>query len=421
MKFLHAADIHLDSPRGGLDRDPEAPADDIQRAPRRALENLVHLALQERVDFVLIAGDLYDGDWKDYRTGLFFVEQMRRLKDAGIETFLIAGNHDAANKMTRTLNLRDLVTLFDPDEPQTKHPKGHDVAIHGQSFAKQAVLEDLSAGYPAKKSGWFNIGLLHTCATNTEHDPYAPCTPQGLQRKGYDYWALGHVHTRQSLHEAGAPPIHFPGNVQGRHIRETGAKGCLIVTVDGRGVPTTRFEPLDVFRWERLAVDATGAERGDDVVDRFAAELQRAMASAEDRPLAVRIEIQGACRAHEALASEPGRWAGELRSVATQTGHGRVWIERVNRSTSLPPDDRPLHDGPVGELIEYLDELRRNDTLLAAILQDADELRTLHSRLPTALTEGPDSIPLTEPAHLRGLLDDVQQLLTQRLLNRGAL
>src|SRR5690349_21625701 len=105
IRFLHAADIHLDSPRGGLDRDSEAPVEAIRQAPRRALENLVRLALDERVDFVLIAGDLYDGDWRDFRTGLFFVEQMRRLEVAAIPVFLIAGNHDAANRMTRTLLL----------------------------------------------------------------------------------------------------------------------------------------------------------------------------------------------------------------------------------------------------------------------------------------------------------------------------
>ncbi len=417
IKFLHAADIHLDSPRSGLDRDPDAPADDIQRAPRRALENLVDLALREKVDFVLIAGDLYDGDWKDYRTGLFFLDQMRKLQAADVPVFLIAGNHDAANRMTKSLALPPNVMLFDSKRAQTKTIERLGVAIHGQSFAKQAVLENLSEAYPEKRGGLFNIGLLHTCATNADHDPYAPCTPSGLQLKGYDYWALGHVHERQPLHAAGAAPIHFPGNLQGRHIRETGAKGCLMVTVNGEGTATTEFVPLDVFRWELLQIKADGADRADEVIERFSNELRRKIVAADGRPLAVRVDVAGACRAHEQLASEPKRWYAEFQSAAAQTGDGQVWVEKIVRSTTLPVefDAAALHDGPVGELIEFIRELQASDTLLAEILNEADDLKSLRSKLPGTLTEGKDALDFVRPERLPAVLDDVRQILTSRL------
>jgi DNA repair exonuclease SbcCD nuclease subunit len=417
MRFVHAADIHLDSPRGGLDRDSDAPVDEIQQAPRRALENLVQLCLDEKVDFLLIAGDLYDGDWKDFRTGLFFVDQMRRLQAADIPVFLIAGNHDAANRMTRTLTLPANITLFPAKDSDTARLDSLQVAIHGQSFARAAVLDDLSAKYPAKVSGWFNIGLLHTCGTSTEHERYAPCTPEGLQRRGYDYWALGHVHKRQPLHETGASPIHFPGNLQGRHIRETGAKGCLLVTVDDRGSVATEFRPLDVFRWEMCTVDAGGCERADDVVQRFADRLRADLDAADGRPLAVRVDVRGACRAHQQLAAEPQRWTAELHSAATLVGGGRVWIEKIVRHTSLPTDaDLESLDGPMGELASMIRDLQADETQLAALIASIPELATLQSRLPGELTEGVDPLRLTDPAWVRSQLEDVREYLAHRLL-----
>ena len=163
FRFLHAADIHLDSPLRGLHRYEGAPQEEIRHAARRALANLVDLALKESAAFVLIAGDLYDGNWKDHRTGLFFVSQMVRLRAAGISVFLIAGNHDAANRMTRSLPLPENVRMFDHRKAETVKIESLGVAIHGQSFAAQAIMEDLSAAYPPAIGGLLNIGLLHTC------------------------------------------------------------------------------------------------------------------------------------------------------------------------------------------------------------------------------------------------------------------
>ena len=198
FKFIHAADIHLDSPLRGLEQYEGAPVEEIRNAARRALSNLVDLAIRQEVAFVLIAGDLYDGDWRDYNTGLFFVDQARRLREAKIPLYLISGNHDAANRMTRTLKMPENVTFFSAERPETALLPDLDVAIHGQSFAKAAVYDDLSEGYPIVDSGHFNIGMLPTCAAGREgHDRYAPCSVEGLKAKGYDYWALGHIHLRE--------------------------------------------------------------------------------------------------------------------------------------------------------------------------------------------------------------------------------
>ena len=167
------------------------------------LENLVRLAIEEDVAFAIIAGDLYDGNWHDFHTGLFFLEQVAKLNAAGIRVFLIAGNHDAANVMTKTLLLpsADKIKMFDSRAPETVILDDLQVALHGQSFERRAVEEDLARGYPAAIRGLLNIGLLHTSATYAagEHDRYAPCTIETLVSRGYQYWALGHIHKRQNL------------------------------------------------------------------------------------------------------------------------------------------------------------------------------------------------------------------------------
>jgi DNA repair exonuclease SbcCD nuclease subunit len=415
FKFVHAADIHLDSPRGGIDRDRDAPADEIRHAPRQALENLVGLAIDEAADFVLIAGDLYDGDWKDFRTGLFFIAQMVRLREADIPVFLIAGNHDAANKMTRTLELPDNVRLLSERRAETVRLDELGVAIHGQSFAKAAVTDDLAAAYPDRERGMFNIGLLHTCATRSgEHERYAPCTLDGLRGKEYQYWALGHIHKREILHRD--PLIVFPGNLQGRHIRESGAKGCYLVTVDDRENAVEEFRPLDVLRWEYCPVDVAGAATGADAVERVARRLHELVAASDDRPLAVRVELRGDSAAHQQLVAESQRWQHEIKAQGLLHGDGRIWIERVVVATTPPRDAPALSEGPLAELLQYLVELRDDPQALGEL---ALELEPLRQKLPHELIHELHLPAGGDPAGMIELLDDAQQILSHRFLTRG--
>ncbi len=419
FKFLHAADLHLDSPLKGLERYDGAPVDEIRGATRRALENLVRTAIEREADFVVVAGDVYDGDWRDHHTGLFFVAEMYKLRDAGIPVYLIAGNHDAANRMTKTLRLpEETVHRFASKKPHTLHVEHCGVSIHGQSFATGAVTENLACNYPPAVPGNFNLGLLHTCATGDDgHECYAPCSLDDLRGKQYDYWALGHIHQRRRL--LADEQIHFSGNVQGRHIRETGAKGCLLVTVDDSGRAAVEFEPLDVLRWERCELDASLCESGYDVLDRASESLGRLLAAGEGRPLAVRIEVLGACPAHEKLAAEPQRWLNEIRSLARDVGQGSLWIEKVRFQTSLPRalEEGALEDGPLGELFHYIAELR-NDA--AATSKLADELADLWRKLPADFKEGDDALRLDDAANFGRLLDQIQPLLVSRLFERAA-
>lgn len=416
FKFLHAADLHLDSPLRGLERYDGAPVEAMRQATRQAFANLVHLAIDEQVAFVLLAGDVYDGDWKDYNTGLYFTAQMAKLREARIPVFLISGNHDAANRMTRSLRLPDNVRQLSTEQPETAWLDDVQVAIHGQGFASAAVTQDLSAGYPAAMPGWFNIGLLHTCAEGREgHDRYAPCTLGGLCGKRYDYWALGHVHQREVLHQD--PHIVFPGNIQGRHIRETGPKGCTLVTVDRSGRVRIEERHLDVLRWEVCRVDAAEAQDGYGIVDRFGtclSELRQTLGQTGPTALALRVEIVGACPAHAKVAAESDRWTREIRARAVDDGGGEVWVEKVVWRTCLPRNqDVSLTDGPIGELLIYLDELMSDEDKLMELGGDLNDLRR---KLPAELKEGPDPIDLDSPTSLRQVLGQVRELLVGRLV-----
>ncbi|HEY1067448.1 MAG TPA: DNA repair exonuclease [Pirellulales bacterium] len=416
VKFLHAADIHLDSPLRGLERYPGAPVEQIRQATRRALANLVDLALAEKVAFVLIAGDVYDGDWDDYHTGLHFAAEMARLREANIPVVLISGNHDAQSKMTRVLRLPTNVKRLSVDVPETIRFDDHDVAIHGQSFATQAVDVDLSAGYPIADRGRRNIGLLHTSADGRPgHEPYAPCSVSQLKKKGYDYWALGHIHKREVLAEG--PWVAFPGNIQGRHIRETGPKGCLLVEIDDAGVCKIQPRWLDVLRWEVCRVDATDAPDAEAVLGLVDERLRETLAAAENRLVAVRMEIFGRTPAHAELTAEPLRWTNEVRSTAVQIGRERAWIEKVSLAVRpvYDADAAALSDGPLAELFSLLTELQKSDEKLSEL---GKELGDLKRRLPAELREGPRALALDSPGELRGLLDEVGQMLVKQLTTR---
>jgi DNA repair protein SbcD/Mre11 len=258
FRFIHTGDIHLDSPLKGLAGQEGAAAERIRTATRAAFSNLIDSAIEEEVAFVIIAGDLYDGDWRDYQTGLFFVKEMGRLAKANIPAFLIYGNHDAENQITKRLTLPDNVRVFPSKKAATIRLDRYGVALHGQSFKLRAVTENLVPEYPTPVKDSFNIGILHTGLGGMHgHANYAPCSLYDLVNKGYDYWALAHVHQGAVLHRD--PYVVFCGNLQGRHIREAGVKSATLVSVEDSAVQEVSRIEADVVRWMHVSVDAEGA------------------------------------------------------------------------------------------------------------------------------------------------------------------
>ncbi len=305
FRFVHAADLHLGSPFQGLTLKDAGIAALFVEASRKAFSNLVTQAIAARVDFFLIAGDVYDGDWKDNKIGLFFNREMARLERENIPVYLLRGNHDAESVITRTITLPGNVHEFSTQRPQTFLLEALKVALHGQGFAQRSANDNLALTYPKPVAGWFNIGVLHTSLTGREpHAPYAPCSVDDLRSRGYDYWALGHVHDYEVV--ATDPLIIFPGNLQGRSIRERGSKGAVLVTVDEGRI---RYERMivDEARFAELTVTLDGDDDMSAVVRRIEAEAA-GLADGLDFPMALRrAAIAGslACLRHGAQPSIP--------------------------------------------------------------------------------------------------------------------
>lgn len=369
MRLLHAADLHVDSPLRGLSAYAGAPVELIRSATRRALVNMVALAQEQNVDAVLLAGDVFDGDWPDYNTGLFFRAQTSALLAAGIEVYLVSGNHDAASQISRRLELPG-VTELSSAAPDSQTSRRLDLVVHGQGFQVRDVRDNLAAGLPDAVPGFFNVGLLHTALDGREgHDTYAPCKVEDLQEKGYDYWALGHVHKRETI--STEPHIVFPGNIQGRHARETGPKGCVIVDVGTDGRVTPRFEPLDVVRWAHLEVDVSAAADESAAVDLAREALINAHEEAGGRLLAARVSFVGTSDAHDHLWRELEAVTTEVRAAANDLD--QAWVEKVRPAT------RPASRDDSSDLADSVSDLRRTASTLRA---DPDTLRRLIDSSP---------------------------------------
>jgi len=416
MKFIHSADIHLDSPLMGLQFYEGAPVEEIRGATRRALQNLVELASAEKVDFVLIAGDLYDGDWKDYNTGLFLSGQMSRLHDEGVRVFVISGNHDAASQITKHLKMPENVEFLSVRSPETVLIEGLGLAIHGQGYPTRAVTEDMAGAYPLASPHHFNIGLLHTSLDGREgHESYAPTNVAGLLSKRYEYWALGHVHAREIIREN--PWIVFPGNIQGRHIRETGPKGCMLVEAQDGHTARIEHRELDVMRWAVADVHAGEAIRGEDVIDSASQALNRTMTENKDMPLALRVEIVGTTKAHRDLLSNPERWKNELRAIATDISGGMVWLEKIRFGTRDAMNTARAAKGEaLDELMNAADGLSDNPDLVKAAVE---ALRDLGEKLPYELKSGDEGIHLDDAETVRRAAEAVRQVLMDRIMAGG--
>jgi exonuclease SbcD len=411
MKFIHAADIHLDTPLQGLAQYPGAPVHEIRNATRRAFEKVLAAAVTEKVDFIVIAGDLYDTGLKSFESALFFNKQMANLKDAGIPVYLIYGNHDAASKLIKQLRPPNNVHVLRHSEPQTVVDEKLGIAVHGQSFPTPEVVDNLAASYPAPLRDLFNIGVLHTNLSGfSDHANYAPCSLQELKNKGYQYWALGHVHNRQIL--CADPYIVYPGNIQGRHGKEQGEKSSELVRVSDSGSISIERIYTSVVPWIQVEIDAVGCETADDVYDRLRADLHAQFPESNDRVTAIRVRISGASDAHPALSRDPDQVRNEVISLANECGNGLLWVERVQSST-LPRVDRKTlleRDDPVGEIVRMVAALRAQPSALA----DWTAITELTKKLPPEAREGAYPISL-DPPMLRNAIEEAEELLLARL------
>ncbi len=381
--FLHAADLHLGSPLQGLGLRDEFLGERLAGASREAFQELVDRALEEKIAFAIFAGDIFDGDWRDSAIALFFNRQIARLAKAGVPSYLLKGNHDADSVVTKSLVLPDLAQNFPTSKPGTFELPELRVALHGRGFSHRAETENLARAYPAPQPGWFNIGVLHTSLDGRAgHAAYAPCVLEDLRAKNYDYWALGHVHAHEIV--ATDPFVVYPGNLQGRSIREKGAKGAVLVDVaDGR-VAGVRRLVVDRVRFAEAEIDAGPHDDAPSLL-RAVEERARALASeAEGRLLALRLRLTGQSSLHGKLAADPVHWRLEAEAAA-QRAQEDIRLERLLIETRPPAASLRVAGGEDFDFSALLDECLADAGLRAAGPCRAGDDPGAHSRGPRAV------------------------------------
>ena len=412
MKFIHAADIHLDSPFTGLSKYDGAPEDEFRQATRKALVNLVDFALHEQVSFILIAGDLFDGDWRDYNTGLYFIQQMTRLREAGIDVYIISGNHDAASVITKKLVMPENVKFFGTKKPQTILLDDMGIALHGQGFAQKVVSENIASEYPVAKNGYINIGLLHTSLTGRPgHENYAPCKPDHLISLGYNYWALGHVHAHEIISRE--PWIVFPGNIQGRHIRECGPKGSVLVTIENGEISGVEHHALDVMRWSECPVDITDCSFDTGLIENVSHAISDIETQHNGMPLAVRIVLHGISEMHSRLLADSEHWTNQIRAQISDQSAGRIWVEKILIQTQPHPKNYTKNE----VLGDFLERIHAIDTDNKTIDDFVNSLLDFKTKLPLKEGDLQELFAFDNPEYCERILTEIKEIIFERLFS----
>ena len=410
LRFIHAADLHLDSPFTGIrSAAPENVASALYSATFDAYRNIIDLCVSERVDALLVGGDVYDGADRSLRAQRAFIDGLRSLDAAGIRSFVCHGNHDPLDGWEARLDYPDgshrfgtdfeAVPLF-PDEPER-------ALIYGISYPTRDVYDNLVSRLGPVDDGAFTIGLLHAnVGGNTDHALYAPCSLDDLARSGIDYWALGHVHTRQVLRER-APTVVYPGNPQGRHPNETGARGVYLVEVDDAGNISLEFRATDTVRWERVSIDIGALETEQDLLNEIDDGMQNLLDSAEGRSVVVRMTLAGRGELNRFLG-QPGAVDDLLSGVNDQWAERLpfVWCERIEDETAASIDRDALRSGEdfLAEVLRTADQVREEPATLHAELADLYQHRRFRHHLASLNEE-----------ETAALLDDAEGLAVNLL------
>lgn len=362
LRFVHAADLHLDSPFAGFSATaPAHVAAALRDATFQAYEAIIELCLAEHVDALLVAGDIYDASDKSLRAQLRFVDGLKRLSAAGIRSFICHGNHDPLDGWEagfvpppgcHRFGAAVEAVPFDPGDPGR-------AMIYGYSYPRQRVNDNIAREFTRADDSALAIGLLHCNAgSNTGHYPYAPCTIEDLAATRMDYWALGHVHTREVLRGSG-PAIVYPGNPQGRHPNETGARGVYLVELAPGAAPTLAFHAVDRVRWSRLSVEIGPLGDVSALRDAIAAEVAAALEGADGRPIVYRLELAGRGPLHADFRRD--NYLGELRDELNREWQSQrqfAWCDRI------ADHSRPVFDR---------EQARAGDDFLAELLSEFDD------------------------------------------------
>lgn len=356
FRFLHAADLHLDTPFRGIRRSPEWLRTRLAEATLVAWDRLVQTAVDEAVDFLILAGDVFDHTSPSLRAQLRLRDGIVRLATADIPVFWAHGNHDFYQSLNLAVGWPSNLIRF-PAGQVGRHvvtKAGAAVcAVYGISFPTQAVTDPYAELFARSPEDAYAVAVLHTnVGGDAEHDNYAPAQLSDLTGAGFDYWALGHVHQGRILSEH--PPVIYPGNLQGRHPRETGPKGAYLVEVD-HGETHWRFLPMASFRWEALAVDCSEMEMADQVEEAIRDAMNRVPLAPQEDGLLCRVTLTGSTPLYQL---DPDEWnaVGE-RLSSDAYSPGFHWVESVTPLLTSPvPDERPVAGGLWADVLQAVQD-----------------------------------------------------------------
>ncbi|MGZ9582921.1 metallophosphoesterase family protein [Paenibacillus marinisediminis] len=405
FRFVHAADLHLDSPFKGLVPMPDRLREQVIQSGMEAWDALVQLTLDTRADALLLCGDLHDSDARSLRSQWRLQQGAAKLVQEGVSVFIIHGNHDP---MSGNLDWEwpAGVTVMGKDKPESHivfNRAGEPAAVvSGMSYGKQAVYDNLAMKYPAipehsvelddlsasehgahnsassnRSSRLYRIGMLHgTVDGRQDHDPYAPCSKQQLIEKGYDYWALGHIHKREVIHEQ--PWIVYPGNLQGRHIKETGEKGAYVVDVEEDGSSTIQFHRLDVIRWREETLRLDDIDTRQQLIDKLWEAIDQWREETDVQLQLVRVTLTGRSALHKELISgalqeeliEMWREAEQLQS---EQGERAVWPVSVRIDSRSAADLDAWRDADhfIGEAIRLTEHAMTDEAIRKQWMEEA--------------------------------------------------
>ncbi len=364
FRFIHAADLHLDTPFQGLAAEDSAAAGVLRDASLDAFDSLVGLAMDRQASFVVLGGDIYDGADRGVRAQMRFLRGLERLSQQGIEVFIVHGNHDPLSGWSAIRNWPAGVKVFPSDRVECCPVVRDGVTlaqVHGISYARQDTSENLALRFSRGEGVGLHVGLLHcNVGGNSQYERYAPCELADLLRAGMDYWALGHVHQREILCKS--PYVVYPGNLQGRSPKpsECSPKGAMVVEADVDGVRNVEFVPLDRARFVQAEMDISAAADLPAVRRALEDRAGEVRQENDDRSVVLRMSLVGAGPVHAEL-----RRAGALEDMLKDL--------REEYASSRPMLYwESLADQTRAEL--NLDAIRGRGDFAAEVLAFADEL-----------------------------------------------
>ena len=415
LRFVHAADLHLDSPFVGIKAvAPEHVAGALHDATFSAYDNIIKLCIDESVDALLVAGDVYDSSDRSLRAQLKFVAGLRQLHDAGIRSFVCHGNHDPLDGWEARLDYPLSCTRFGAEfeaEPVFEDEPERAV-VHGISYPTRDIHHSLLRGLGTVDSNGFSIGLMHTNVDgNTGHASYAPCSLDDLRTSGIDYWALGHVHTRQILNRQ-SPAVVYPGNSQGRHSNESGARGVYLVEVDDAKNVQLNFRAVDTVRWKRSRLDISPLETEQDLLDSLDQSMTDVQADADGRPVVLQLTLAGRGSLHRTLR-QPDIIEGLIEELNGEWVRRSpfVWCERIEDETAAPFNRQERIEGSdfLAELLKTVDRAKNDPELLKRLGDSLSDLYQ-HRQYRKYLS---DRVPSSDD--FAALIDEAEAIVVNQL------